>query len=65
MLHMMNNSRSQIAASLAIRFSVFAMALLLAACSEKPPVVEDIRPVRAAATTGAVRPEVVLVTKLL
>ena len=47
MLHMMNNSRSQIAASLAIRFSVFAMALLLAACSEKPPVVEDIRPVRA------------------
>ena len=29
------------------QFSVIAMALLLVACSEKPPVVEDIRPVRA------------------
>ena len=44
---MMNNSRSQVATSLITRFSVIAMAMLLAACSEKPPVVEDIRPVRA------------------
>ena len=44
---MMNNSRSQVATSLITRFSVIAMAILLAACSEKPPVVEDIRPVRA------------------
>lgn len=47
MLHMMNNSRSQVATSLITRFSVIAMAMLLAACSEKPTVVEDIRPVRA------------------
>lgn len=44
---MMNNSRSQVGTSLITRFSVIAMAMLLAACSEKPPVVEDIRPVRA------------------
>ena len=59
MLHMMNKVRPQVAASsLTIsvirsltqslsQFSVIAMALLLVACSEKPPVVEDIRPVRA------------------
>jgi membrane fusion protein, multidrug efflux system len=58
-LHMMNKVRPQVAASsLTIsvirsltqslsQFSVIAMALLLVACSEKPPVVEDIRPVRA------------------
>jgi membrane fusion protein, multidrug efflux system len=56
---MMNKVRPQVAASsLTIsvirsltqslsQFSVIAMALLLVACSEKPPVVEDIRPVRA------------------
>jgi multidrug efflux system membrane fusion protein len=52
---MMNKVRPQVAASsltLSVtesitQFSVIAMALLLAACSEKPPVVEDIRPVRA------------------
>ena len=55
MLHMMNKVRPQVAASSLTQlitesitqFSVIAMALLLAACSEKPPVVEDIRPVRA------------------
>ncbi|MCX7210912.1 MAG: efflux RND transporter periplasmic adaptor subunit [Burkholderiales bacterium] len=50
---MMNNSRSQVAASLVTRLSVFAMALLLAACSEKSPVVEDIRPVRAMQISSA------------
>ena len=44
---MMNNSRRQVAKSLATPISVFTLALLLSACSEKPPVVEDIRPVRA------------------
>ncbi len=52
---MMNKVRPQVAASslpqslnqLITQFSVIAMALLLVACSEKPPVVEDIRPVRA------------------
>ena len=48
---MMNKVRIQVAASslkLSLtQFSVIAMALLLVACSEKPPVVEDIRPVRA------------------
>ena len=52
---MMNKVRPQVAASSLTQlitesitqFSVIAMALLLAACSEKPPVVEDIRPVRA------------------
>ncbi len=52
---MMNKVRPQVAANslpqslnqLITQFSVIAMALLLAACSEKPPVVEDIRPVRA------------------
>ncbi len=52
---MMNKVRPQVAASslpqslnqLITKFSVIAMALLLVACSEKPPVVEDIRPVRA------------------
>ena len=53
MLHMMNNSRSKVAASLVTRLSVFTMALLLAACSEKPPVVEDIRPVRAMQISSA------------
>ena len=52
-LHMMNNSRSQVATSLVTRLSVFAMTLLLAACSEKPPVVEDIRPVRAMQISSA------------
>lgn len=55
MLHMMNKVRPQVAANslpqslnqLITQFSVIAMALLLVACSEKPPVVEDIRPVRA------------------
>jgi membrane fusion protein, multidrug efflux system len=50
---MMNNSRSQVATSLVTRLSVFAMALLLVACSEKPPVVEDIRPVRAMQISSA------------
>ena len=50
---MMNNSRSKVAASLVTRLSVFTMALLLAACSEKPPVVEDIRPVRAMQISSA------------
>ena len=60
---MMNKVRPQVAASslpqslnqLITKFSVIAMALLLVACSEKPPVVEDIRPVRAIqiAPTGA------------
>ena len=50
---MMNNSRSQVATSLVIRLSVFAIALLLVACSEKPPVVEDIRPVRAMQISSA------------
>ena len=50
---MMNNSRSQVATSLVTRLSVFAMTLLLAACSEKPPVVEDIRPVRAMQISSA------------
>jgi RND family efflux transporter MFP subunit len=48
---MMNKVRIHVAASslkLSLtQFSVIAMALLLVACSEKPPVVEDIRPVRA------------------
>ncbi len=52
---MMNKVRPQVAANslpqslnqLITQFSVIAMALLLVACSEKPPVVEDIRPVRA------------------
>jgi membrane fusion protein, multidrug efflux system len=52
---MMNKVRPQVAASSLTQlitesisqFSVIGMALLLAACSEKPPVVEDIRPVRA------------------
>jgi RND family efflux transporter MFP subunit len=44
---MMNNSRRQVAKSLVTPISVFTLALLLSACSEKPPVVEDIRPVRA------------------
>ncbi len=59
MLHMMNKVRPQVAANSLTQsviqsltqsltqFLVIAMALLLAACSEKPPVVEDIRPVRA------------------
>ena len=51
MLHMMNKVRPKVAASslskLITQFSFIAMALLLVACSEKPPVVEDIRPVRA------------------
>lgn len=55
MLHMMNKVRPQVAANsllqslnqLITQFSVIAMALLIVACSEKPPVVEDIRPVRA------------------
>ncbi len=50
---MMNNSRSQVATSLVTRLSVFAIALLLVACSEKPPVVEDIRPVRAMQISSA------------
>ena len=50
---MMNNSRSQVAASLVTRLSAFAMTLLLVACSEKPPVVEDIRPVRAMQISSA------------
>jgi RND family efflux transporter MFP subunit len=50
---MMNNSGSQVATSLVTRLSVFSMALLLAACSEKPPVVEDIRPVRAMQISSA------------
>ena len=50
---MMNNSRSKIAASLVTRLSVFTMALILASCSEKPPVVEDIRPVRAMQISSA------------
>lgn len=53
MLHMMNNSRSKIAASLVTRLSVFTTALILASCSEKPPVVEDIRPVRAMQISSA------------
>jgi hypothetical protein len=52
---MMNKVRIHVAASSLTQsimqsltqFSVIAMALLLVACSEKPPVVEDIRPVRA------------------
>lgn len=52
---MMNKVRPQVAANsllqsfnqLITQFSVIAMALLIVACSEKPPVVEDIRPVRA------------------
>ncbi len=52
---MMNKVRPQVAANsllqslnqLITQFSVIAIALLLVACSEKPPVVEDIRPVRA------------------
>jgi hypothetical protein len=48
---MMNKVRIHVTASslkLSLtQFSVIAMALLLVACSEKPPVVEDIRPVRA------------------
>lgn len=52
---MMNKVRLQVAASsltqsitqTTTQFSVFTMVLLLAACTEKPPVVEDIRPVRA------------------
>ena len=50
---MMNNSRSKIAASLVTRLSVFTTALILASCSEKPPVVEDIRPVRAMQISSA------------
>ena len=50
---MMNNSRSKVAASLVRRLSVFTMALILASCSEKPPVVEDIRPVRAMQISSA------------
>ena len=50
---MMNNSRSKVSASLVRRLSVFTMALILASCSEKPPVVEDIRPVRAMQISSA------------
>lgn len=50
---MINNSRSKVAASLVRRLSVFTMALILASCSEKPPVVEDIRPVRAMQISSA------------
>lgn len=44
---MMINSRLQLAVSSVSTFSIIALFLLLAACSEKPPIVEDIRPVRA------------------
>jgi len=52
---MMNKVRPQVAVSSLTQlitesitqFLVIAMALLLVACSEKPPAVEDIRPVRA------------------